>query len=479
MSDVAPSHSFGPEGSTHELGRILEDSINEIYIFDAETLRFCFANRSARENLGYSMAELEKLTPLELQPQFTAESLAQVLDPLRQGERQTVVFETDQRRKDASYYPVEVVLQLATYRGAAAFVSIVLDSSARNAAEMARRESEELHRLTLENISDAVFVTGETGNFRYICPNVHNIFGYSVDDVRRLGNLSVLLGEAGLVEEMPSEVTEISNIAVPIQDRDGRRHDLLVNVKRVDICGGTRLYSCRDVTELKQTQDRLVQSERLAAIGQMVTALSHESRNAIQRIMNNVGLLACDLGKDSRELDKIGSACDELRQLHEEVRDYAAPVRLNLERCLVGAIADRAWHELDDIRQGRDAKLEVHRQAMGFTCQADVLRLAQVFRNLFDNSLAACTDPVRITVECVNSESNTIQIRLRDNGPGFAEETRKSAFDAFVTTKSKGTGLGLPIVKRIVEQHGGRITLGTPSVGAEVLITLPRAVPAD
>lgn len=468
---------FGPEGSTQELGRILEDSINEIYVFDAKTLRFRFANRVARENLSYSMDELQQLTPIDLKPAFTADSFAQLLDPLRRGERQTVMFETSHRRKDASHYPVEVHVQLATYRGAPSFVAIILDSSARNAAEVALRESEALHRLTLESISDAVFVTGEVGDFRYICPNVDVIFGYSVDEVRSLGNLSALLGTAGLATEMPLETTELSNIAVAINNRDGQRRDLLVNVKRVEIRGGTRLYTCRDVTELNQAQQRLLQSERLAGIGQMVTALTHESRNTLQRIMANVEMLLIDVGEDSntsRGLQKIASACDELHLLHEEVRDYAAPIRLSQETCHPGEVASNVWRELDDVHRGRDAELQVELAATRPVCQADLRRLAQVFRNLFENSLAACSDPVRITVRCEDRAPDSIQIRVDDNGPGFSEEARQSAFDAFFTTKSLGTGLGLAIVQRIIERHGGRIMLGAPSAGAEVVITLPR-----
>lgn len=468
------SSQFAPDANNQDLGRILDDSINEIYIFDAETLRFRFANRAALENLGYTMTELQELTPLDLKPQITEESFIQLLDPLRCRQQQTVVFETSHQRKDASLYPVEVHLQLDSYRGAASFVAIALDSSERNAAEIALRESEELHRLTLESISDAVFVTSETGEFRFICPNVNVIFGYSVDEVRAFGNLSALLGDVGLNWDMPLDVREVSNVVVSIRDRAGLPHNLLVNVKRVNICGGTRLYSCRDVTELKQIQEQLVQSERLAAIGQMATALTHESRNALQRIMAYVELLL-DVSADAsaqRDLQKIASACDELQLLHEEVRDYAAPIQLNLETCDLEAIIRRVWQELDD--GGRDVELRVGLGAIK-AIRGDARRLAQVIRNLCENSLACCADPVRIAVRCEDCGPDSIQIRIADNGPGFSHDARRNAFDAFFTTKPEGTGLGLAIVQRIVERHGGHIALGTPKSGAEVVITLPRS----
>ena len=112
-----PGLQFDPDGSTAELGRILEDSINETFIFDAETLRFRYVNRTARENLGYTMAELQELSPLDLKPQFTSDSFAELLKPLRSGEQHTLLFKTQHRRKDESYYPVEVHLELAAFRG--------------------------------------------------------------------------------------------------------------------------------------------------------------------------------------------------------------------------------------------------------------------------------------------------------------------------------------------------------------------------
>ncbi|MCH8139533.1 MAG: PAS domain-containing protein, partial [Proteobacteria bacterium] len=95
------------------LGRILDSSFNEIYVFDAETYRFTQINQGAFSNLGYTMDELHHLTPWDLKPEFDAESFAAAVAPLRSGEKELLVFETEHRRKDASLYPVEVRLQLS------------------------------------------------------------------------------------------------------------------------------------------------------------------------------------------------------------------------------------------------------------------------------------------------------------------------------------------------------------------------------
>jgi signal transduction histidine kinase len=105
---------------------------------------------------------------------------------------------------------------------------------------------------------------------------------------------------------------------------------------------------------------------------------------------------------------------------------------------------------------------------------ADRFRLVQVFRNVLENSLAACSDPVVIHIECRDAQwmgAPAFEVRIRDNGPGLTANARRSVFEPFFTTKTKGTGLGMAIARRIVDAHGGHISVGNASVGAEFIIT--------
>jgi signal transduction histidine kinase len=101
-----------------------------------------------------------------------------------------------------------------------------------------------------------------------------------------------------------------------------------------------------------------------------------------------------------------------------------------------------------------------------------------VFRNLFENSLAAAAGAVRIDVRCAEATLHgqpALRVAVRDDGPGLTPEQRRRAFEPFYTTKAKGTGLGLAIVRRLVEAHGGRIDLGdAEGPGAELVLVLPR-----
>jgi len=113
-----------------ELGhwaRIFDESLNEIYVFDANSLRFLNVNNWARKNMGYSMEEFKKLTPVDIKHEFTQTSFRKLLGPLLKKTREKLEFETEHLRKDGSTYPVEVHLQLSDTGKEKVFVAIILD----------------------------------------------------------------------------------------------------------------------------------------------------------------------------------------------------------------------------------------------------------------------------------------------------------------------------------------------------------------
>ena len=141
------------------------------------------------------------------------------------------------------------------------YQSFGVDITDHKKADEALRESEELHRIVLSNISDAVFITDNKGYFTYICPNVRVIFGYSYEEVVALRNINKFLDINDLNRSELIASGEIINLERAIQDKDGTTHIILVNVKLVSIKGGTMLFTCRDITERKRAYIELQESE--------------------------------------------------------------------------------------------------------------------------------------------------------------------------------------------------------------------------
>lgn len=124
-------------------------------------------------------------------------------------------------------------------------------------AQTARHEGEGLHRIVLSSISDAVFITDDTGVFTFVCPNVSVIFGFSCEEVWQKGNISDLLGEDLFDPEELKKKGELTNLELAIKDGRGGTRTLLVNVKYGAFREGTILYCCRDITEHKKDQEKL------------------------------------------------------------------------------------------------------------------------------------------------------------------------------------------------------------------------------
>lgn len=146
-------------------------------------------------------------------------------------------------------------------------VSIVVegvDITERVALERDLRQSEELHRVTLNNMTDTILITDEKGEYTYVCPNVHFIFGYTAGEIHQQGPIETLLEEDLFDREELADNGVLKNIECTATDKAGHEHTLLVNVREVSIQDGSLLYSCRDVTKRKQREEALATLQETA-----------------------------------------------------------------------------------------------------------------------------------------------------------------------------------------------------------------------
>lgn len=236
-----------------------------------------------------------------------------------------------------------------------------------------------------------------------------------------------------------------------------------------------------DISDLTAAQERALQSERLAAIGQTMTALAHESRNALQRIQAASEMLALEVeGNENalQDLKSIQRANEDLKCLLEEVRSFAAPIQMRPIATKLPDVWRRVWEDLALSHSDRDVELIERIDECNVEVNIDVLRLEQVFRNLFENALAAGDDPLRIKLECVCG-TEQVTLRFTDNGPGIPEKNIPKLFKPFFTTKQTGTGLGLSICQRIMEAHHGSINALPADQGACFQLCLPREKPCE
>ena len=241
---------------------------------------------------------------------------------------------------------------------------------------------------------------------------------------------------------------------------------------------GLNLLSFRDVTSRKHAEERARQAERLAAIGETMAALVHESRNALQRSKASLEMLSLEVEDRPEALKLVARAQraqEDLHRLYEEVRQWAAPLQLRRETCDLRDIWMEVWCLVNQARPAHSGRLE--EEIVGnATCHVDRFAMAQVFRNIFENAVDASPAGAPVSVRCwcqSNGSGEDIYVAISDQGPGLSPEQVRRIFEPFFTTKAKGTGLGMAIVQRIVQSHGGTIVASSPR-GAQIEIRLPR-----
>lgn len=225
------------------------------------------------------------------------------------------------------------------------------------------------------------------------------------------------------------------------------------------------------VIELSEAQAQLVQKERLAALGELAAVMAHEVRNPLGVIFNSLGALN-RLVKPGQEAQVIlailREEADRLNRIVGDLLDFARPRALVTEPVAVGDLVEesvRAAQVTDNETGAVDARVEVEAGIPMVLLDARLLRQALV--NLCTNAMQAMGGAGSLRVRaCV--EDDALRIDVADSGPGIAEDVRARLFEPFFTTKATGTGLGLAVVRRIVEAHGGALWAECPDAGGTV-----------
>lgn len=240
----------------------------------------------------------------------------------------------------------------------------------------------------------------------------------------------------------------------------------------------------RHLATIESSREKLLMNERLAAIGQMVAGLAHESRNAFQRSHACLEELQLDLGDNPAALKlikKVQKALHDLHMLLEEVRSYSAPVILERRACSLQTIIQETWQQILDAKKMEHPPVFTVSKTEDFptTCFLDGDRFRMVIRNLLENALFACSGSGAVDVDLAlvkseKPEQSVIQLTVTDSGSGIPPADLEKLFVPFFTTKTKGTGLGLSVSQRYVDAHGGRIyATHSKTGGARFVVEIP------
>lgn len=336
-------------------------------------------------------------------------------------------------------------------------------------AARAERRLQRMQEQIVTGLRAAVVVVDAEGTVRMVNPAAKPVLGLEATDVNRP------LADSGLLDRLPPLGDAVHDVArgaeravltaTPIASNgEERAVNVLVTPFGTDEPGAgaprSTLVVAEDVTEELRTKWRLIQTERLAAIGRMAAHVTHEVRNPLSSIGLNVEMLADDLAEAGPEaqalLRAIQREIDRLTGITEEYLRLARLPQPRLEPDDPGAVI-RSVSELVRAEM-RESGIDLHVEVADDLPQVamDEPQIRQALLNLLRNAREAMPEGGDVRIEADHHDGG-VRVLVRDEGPGIPAEERRRIFDLFYTTKERGTGLGLPLTQQIVVAHGGRI----------------------
>ncbi len=519
--------------ATH-LGRVLEDSLNEIYIYEPKSLKFLQVNRGARENLQYTTEELAELTPLDFKPDFTADSLDYLIRPLLSGEEEVVNFSTLHQRKDGSTYPVECHLQMSTIDNKPVVVAITEDVSEREKAERSLHENEARLSTILNTVADGIIVFDKNKRIETFNPAAEKMFGYSFEEISKL-DASILAVEEyrkKYEDSMLMYLTEgVKQFAGRTQEVEGLRKDgstfpmeFLASVAETQE-GPKWIVLIRDITERKRIEQELenhrqnleytvesrtaelrMSMEKLMDTNlrleeankhrsRFISSMSHELRTPLSAILGFADLYKKNYGitadeKQNSYINNITKAGRHLLNLINGLLDLAkidsGKMEIELDVFNPGDFVEEILSIM--ISQFNEKNLTVETFVDPYLTEVcgDRKKCMQIMLNLLSNAFKFTTVGGRIDIYVIQDSEGGAKVEVSDTGVGIEPGEIDKIFSEYYqiakasTSANEGMGIGLALTKRLVELQGGAIGVESkPNVGSSFWFTLPKVSVLD
>lgn len=355
------------------------------------------------------------------------------------------------------------------------------------------KESEEKYRNLVEDIEDVIFRVDKTGRYLFLNKALQKVTGYFPQEFYETPSLATDMihkNDEKLVKETMQKILDDKlNVSKDLEYRvyckNGKELWLSQNTYPIKNKNGSIIGVegiIRDITDRKKTEDQIRRSERLASIGELAASIAHEIRNPLGAISNSVCMLKRDLaldGDDQKLFEMVAEETDRLNNIITNFLTFAHPAEYHFAKSDILAIINETLLllEQDERFNERIKIIKVYENNIP-KVYLDQNWIRKVFWNLLVNSIDAMPrgGKIYIHVRRPNVPNNEeIEIVVADTGEGIPPEIMKKIFEPFFTTKkTKGTGLGLPIVHRIVDNHGGVINVKSErNKGTSFTIRLP------
>jgi two-component system sensor kinase FixL len=272
------------------------------------------------------------------------------------------------------------------------------------------------------------------------------------------------------------------HVRLTAQRRDGSEFPMSISFSVAEIRDNLYFTGIiRDNTENKELEDRVVQSERLAAVGNTVTHIAHEIKNPLAVIGGFARQLLRVPGLDEKARQKLTIMAEEVSNLEKmvaEMRDFVRRPPADRQPGRLETPLAEALALFQDTFSENHIKVKRVEETPLPELKFDAKQLLQVLINLFKNALEAMPRGGEITVT-TRVRGGNVEVVVADTGEGMPPEVAANIFQPYFTTKAKGTGLGLAISQNIIQEHGGSISVeSTPGRGSAFTIRLPLPEPA-
>ena len=464
---------------------IIESAVDGIVVID-DRGRIEVFNPAAERLFGYAEAEVIGRNVSMLMPApYRDEHDGYLRRYLDEGDPRVIGIgrEVQGLKRDGSVFLLHLSVGEMLVQGQRKFTAILHDLSPRVELENRLRGSEERWRAIVESAVDAIIVIDGRGRIEAFNPAAVRLFGYPDGDV--IGkNVSLLMPspyrdehDAYLNRYQREGNARIIGIGREVdgRHRDGTIVRLHLSVGEMLVAGEKKFVGMlHDLTARKRMEQQLSEQQSLAKIGEMAAVLAHEIRNPLAGIRGAMQVMAARYEPGSKEgmvTKEIIARVDTLSELMQDLLLYARPPKprpapVDLKR-LIQTIVELLSRDPDV------SGMQVSVEGSAPLAHADPELLKIVFQNLLINGAHAMAGRGELHVR-LTGNGQLSSVAFTDHGPGIPADIRDKIFTPFFTTKVRGTGLGLPTARRLVEAQGGTIAVECPpDGGTTVLVQVP------